>query len=273
MASSNGHWYFRAPDGTVTSRYDADLRIARKEGLYPSVTTVEKNIRANGQLGAWITRETIKACVEYPKMEWEDIKDYTARIEKASGKIAETAADFGTRLHDALEFYPQMPLDAQIQPYFDRYAAWHEANVLETISSETMLANPLIGVAGKMDKLLVHKEHGRCLVDFKSQSVKAKPNFYSSWARQLAFYAKTYSMQFNCEVPRIMSIIIDSNEPKAPVAHLWSQEDQDQGWNEFVLQAWLWAAEKDYWPVGKWDVSFVLNFMNDTDSLKSLEPL
>jgi len=587
MAFQSTHWYHRSPDGTVTSRYDADLRVARKENLYPSVTTVEKQIRANGQLGQWITRETIKACCEYPKFDFEDMKDYVARIEKASGKIAETAADFGTRLHDALEWYPQIPMDPQIQPYFDKYAVWHEANILETISSETMLANPLIGVAGKMDKLVVHKDHGRVLVDFKgldmetdiptpsgwtkmkdlqvghyvygstgnpvmvtaksqthhrkcykikfcdgssivcdnvhlwtvhhgrsgkenritvnsdqlvdlvakrssgihtfirnsspisgpnlqlpidpyflgawlgdgtasepkitlgdkkrliadyikllgfdvreykkdqfyiknlrgvlvsnglfgnkhvppiylrasfeqrlellrglmdtdgswhktrnhaqfvstdkhlrdsvyelvcslgwkasthehtatgfgvstraytlcftpfghnpfklntfnrpkaqaringtarcgkrlikkiepvesvptqciqvdahdslylagrqmvpthnTQNVKAKPAFYDSWARQLGFYAQTYAMQFRCEVPRIMSIVLDSNEPKAPIAHLWSHEDQDKGWREFVCQAYLWMMDKDHWPAGKWDVSDVLN--------------
>lgn len=256
--ASQQHWYQVEKDGTVKSRYDADLRLARKENLYCSVTSVEKQVRANPQLGQWITRETVKACCEYPKMEWEDMKDYCARIEKASGKIAETAADFGTRLHDALENYPQMPLDPQIQPFFDKYAVWHEPNILETISSETMLANTEIGVAGKMDKLVVHKEYGRVLVDFKSQNVKARPAFYSSWSRQLSFYARTYAQQFKCEVPRIMSLVIDSNTPKAPVAHLWSQEDQEQGWVEFVLQAWLWAAERDHWPAGKWSVADVL---------------
>jgi len=261
------HWYKPNPDGTITTHHDSDLRDARKMGLYCSITTIEKAIRVNPGLTRWIEGEIIKATIAYPKMEWEDLKAYVDRIKKASGKIAETAADFGTRLHDALQHFPQYPMDLQIIPYFEKYAAWHDANIVEIIGSELVLANDQIAVAGTLDKVVRHKTHGLLVIDYKSQDVKAKPAFYSSWARQLSFYAKTWAKKNCCETPRLMSLIVDSNEPKAPIAQLWSDEDAEKAWKETVAHAWLWAAERDFWANGPWEIADVLNetvdFQND----------
>lgn len=265
------HWYKSEPDGSVTSYYDSDLRDARKLGLYCSITTIEKDIRANPTLANWILRETIKACVEYPKLDWEDIKSYSDRITKASKKIAETAADFGTRLHDALEEYPQIPMDEQVRPYFDMYAVWHEANVLETVSSELMLADDRIGIAGKLDKVLIHKHYGMVICDFKTQNVKAKPSFYSSFARQLAFYSQAYAKKMGCSPPKLLSLVIDSNEPRTPIAHLWSDEDAERAWKEVVYHAWLWSSEKSHWPAGQWETGEVI-YAQDVPDETNLMP-
>jgi hypothetical protein len=254
------HWYNVAPDGTVSSRYDAGLKEARKELLFPSVTTIEKSIRANPTLARWITAEVVKACVEYPKMDTEKIDDYIARIGTASGKIAGTAADFGTRLHDAIENYPSIPVDQEIRPFYDAFTPWIDENIETIICSEEMVAHRGIGVAGKLDMIAHHKRHGRVVVDFKSQGIKAKANFYDSWPRQLAFYEKAKVLDPDVFVSdtRILSVVINSVAPSAPIEKLWTKEEQLQGWQEFICHAWLFFSEKNYWPIGEWSLAEML---------------
>lgn len=51
-----GHWYQLLPDGRIEARYEANLRTARQEKLYPSVTEVEGSTRANPTLLRWLKK-------------------------------------------------------------------------------------------------------------------------------------------------------------------------------------------------------------------------
>lgn len=250
----SGHFY--AVDGnTISSAYDAGLKEARQRRLYVSPTTVAQ-VRANPGLDAWKQGLLVDTVLSHPQVPDESIEDYKKRIKELARKPATDAADFGTRIHDAIEHYPQLPLDADLHPWFDQYALWHEANVAEVIGNETMLAHHGIGVAGKTDKLAVMKTGRIAVLDYKTQKVKAKgPAFYDSWASQLSFYGRSYQLRETLpEMPDCINIVIDSTNPSPVVPKAWTPQEIKLAWGEFLCCAWMWQKEKNYWPVGQWEI-------------------
>lgn len=85
----------------------------------------------------------------------------------------------------------------------------------------------------------------------------AKPTFYQSWVRQLSFYAVCWQLKHGGELPRVVSLAINSGEPCEPVARIWTPEEQEQGFREFVCAAFLLSCEKDHWPSGPWTVGMM----------------
>lgn len=254
--SSGSHWYALKADGTIEAQHDADLRDARKAKLFPSVTTVLKE-RSNPQLEQWKINQVYQAVVANPAQPGEDMDAYKARIAEISGRRTQEAADFGTRLHDALEHYPQMPLDVTLQPWLDAFGPSWEKIVAETVGSEFSLADPEIGVAGRTDKLVKLHDGRLAIADFKTQRFGStgKANFWASFPIQLSFYARAYAKANQLEdLPAIMSVAINSEKPEKPQFKIYTEEEQDAAYAEFLATAFLWFSTKKYWPVGQWEL-------------------
>ncbi len=256
-----GHWYLLHEDGTIESKHDANMWDARKFNLFPSPTSIEKDVRANPMLARWLKNELTKAFINNPRMPAESDDDYAARILKLSDRKRDKAADRGTRIHKAIE--NNGTTDPEIHPFYDKYRIWEMEHIDETYHSEFMIADPRIGVAGTVDRVVNHGRYGLCIMDFKTQNVRdGKAAFYESFPRQLSFYAGAYALKYNHGVlPRILSLVIDANEPSAPQEKLYTPEEQAQSYKEFLCHAWLWFSSKGkqgYWPVGKWSPNFVL---------------
>ena len=253
--SSSPHFYDCSGPLPVAA-YDAGLREARTANLYVSPTAVAY-VRSNPGLDIWKQSLLVETVLANPQLYDESVKDYKKRIREQVRKPATTAADFGTSVHDMLEHYPQMPLDPALMPWFEEYSRWHESNVAETIGNELLLAHHGIGVAGKTDRICVLKDGRTAVVDYKTQGIKPgrKPNFYESWAWQISFYARAYEIQENLSIPlTCINLVIDSTKPSPPIAKEWTLEEIDLAWKAFVCHAWLWQSEKDFWPVGKWQI-------------------
>jgi hypothetical protein len=253
VASTGGHWYAPQPDGSVIARHDATLREARKEGLYPSVTTVNKSVRANGQLIAWLKGEIVRAVEGNPRFSGESDDDYHRRIDTASSQKASDAADFGTALHDAIEHYPNPCKDARLQPWLDAFAPWYHDNIDCAWGQEVRMCDTRIGIAGTMDFIGVHKQHGVIVADWKTAGVKkGKPSFYDSWPEQLAFYAKASQFIRGLpETPRCMSVVINRNEPERPYEKLWTNEEIQEAWRRFLCTAYTYFSSQKmggFWP-------------------------
>jgi hypothetical protein len=249
----SAHWY-EYKGGVVLPRYEATLREARKQNLFPSPTSIEKDVRANPMLARWIRNETVKAFINNPRTPGEDDDAYAQRCLAVSDNIAKEAAERGTNIHDAIEHNGTLLQD--IVPFFEAYVPWHNEFVQETEACEASLVDLGIGVAGRVDRVAIVKGVGRTIIDYKTQRVKAKASFYESFPRQLSFYAKAYQNMYGGDLPRIMSVVIDSQTPSRPVEKLYSVEEQEQAHKEFMCHAWLWFSSKNFWPVGRWDVSF-----------------
>jgi hypothetical protein len=93
------HWY--KPDGTPA--YGATLREARKQGLYPSVTSIGQ-VFAKPAITAWSDNLLLDAAWNYTvKWATEDEEEWKERViaEWRAGKSQ--AAELGSAYHDAIE--------------------------------------------------------------------------------------------------------------------------------------------------------------------------
>lgn len=261
--SQSSHFYKCPKDGPIEAAHDLDLRQARKVNAFPSITTVLKE-RANAGLDTWKQNMIFDTVVKNPRGSDETVEDYKDRIAELSGKKGSEAADFGTILHDALDQYPQLPLDPDLRPYVQAFAPSYEKHVKERVCSEIMLADYDLGVAGRTDLIADTYEWGLAVIDYKTSKFKSgKPSFWSSYIVQLAFYAKTYQkMKGLKDCPVIINVGINSENPTEPVWKRYSTEEQQAAYAEFLAIAFLWFSTKNYWPTTsfkRWIAHFQVN--------------
>lgn len=258
------HWYKLNEDGSIESRYDADLKQARKEKLFISITTVDKEIRSNWAINDYLQRQTVKACVENPPWPNEEPDAYLTRIKIEAGKHSKQAATKGDAIHKIFEEYPKFPDNQEYIEYYDLAARYFEKNILHIHHREIMVAYPRIGVAGRMDMIGIHRDYGPVIVDYKTQGFKKKTKngprtagIYGSWVRQLAAGRYMYWLKTG-EWLRCLSVAIDSQEAGLYEEYVWSDEEVELGFKEFMTHSWLYFASKNYWPGvgGKWDLDF-----------------
>lgn len=254
------HYYRLNKDGTVVSAYGASLKEAREGGLFASATMALKMV-ANPGLDIWIRNNLVQVVIDNPRGPMESPESYKERILNLGEAKRTEAADFGSKLHAALEHYPMPCHDPIVAGHYDMCQPWLKANVANVLGNEVMLAHRGIGFAGKTD--LVFEDHAGqvWIVDFKTTGFKktktgkwAKPTFYQSWVRQLAFYAVCWQKKHGV-LPRVVSLAINSGEPCEPVARIWTPEEQEQGFSEFMCAAYLLSCEKDHWPAGPWSIA------------------
>ena len=125
------------------------------------------------------------------------------------------------------------------------YRVWYQGNAALLNWTEKVLVNRATGYAGTADLFIEHAVHGPTLVDLKTMKVKpgAKPSPYKSWCYQLAAYRKAMGQGVTC-----MNLIVNSNEPSAPVEYVWTEEEMDAGLEAFEAAHKLWTIEKGYNP-------------------------
>jgi hypothetical protein len=256
------HWYKLNEDGSIESRYDADLKQARKEKLFISITTVDKEIRSNWAINDYLQKQTVKACVENPPWPNEEPDAYLTRIKIEAGKHSKQAATKGDGVHKIFEEYPKFPENQEYIEYYDLAAKYFEKNILHIHHREIMLADPRIGVAGRMDAICEHRDHGLVMIDYKTQQFRQKnksgprkAGYYSSWPRQLAAGRYFYWLKTGVWV-KCLSVAIDSHEAGLYEEKLWSDEEIETAYVEFMAHCFLYFTEKKYWPCGKWQLDF-----------------
>lgn len=268
--SEGAHWY-DCRNGEPKPKHDADLRVARKELLYPSVTTIDKAVFKNDFLDKWKIEQVLLAAASTYKQPHESAEDYCQRIYDMSLDKPRDAADFGTRIHAAIERYPS-PCDPELLPWFNRYHQWHEENIASTVSSEKIMVDHELGIAGRGDRVVMLMNGVRSVMDYKTQGVKVDdkgrkcPAFYESWVRQLAFYGVCDAKEtksFPDSIPTAISLIFDSKDPESPLfVKLWDKGEVIHAYRQFVLGAWLWFSgnnkRKAFFPglTGPWRPEF-----------------
>lgn len=247
---SSSHYYLLEGDGSIKSAYDYGLAEARASGAYPSITTVLKE-RANPALDRWKYGQLFDTMVNNPYNPLEDLEAYKKYIMDLSSKKGTDAASFGTRLHDALDIFPQITIDQELAPYVNAFAPEYHKMVTARVESEIMLADPDTGVAGRTDLIAETKDYGLAVIDYKTSSFKnGKASFWDSYVIQLAFYAKCYQqMKGLKKAPRIINCGINSAQPMAPQWKVYSVDEQERAYKQFLCIAYLWFSSKNYWPM------------------------
>lgn len=248
---SNAHWYTVAGVAQHTvigangEERSTTLRDARKMNLLPSVTSI-LNVISKPGLEFWKQEQAILAALTLPRLDGEDTDKFAARVVEDMEAQVEKAASFGTLIHAGIEDINSRGSAASFPPeierWMDSYAAWRNASLIRYLGSEEVAVGD--GYAGRYDLLAEHAEHGVCLIDFKTQNMKGgKPNFYDAWCSQLAAYRKALGRTCHC-----LSVVLDSNQPSAPVEKLWTDQELADGLEIFNCSKTIWFLQRGYAP-------------------------
>lgn len=232
----NAHWYTK----NGKPQHDATLREARKEKLLPSVSTIQK-IKSNPFLEGWKIEQAILSALTLPRIDNEDDLSFAKRIAKDSQEGSKAAAAEGTRIHSICEDYL---LHGEII---------NVANA-ELISEFVQWINNHGGRnVWTSEKIYIGEDYAGCIdlhsdaiiADIKTQDVKDKPNFYDSYAVQLAAYGELLA---NVEwIQQYVSLVIDRKTGKL-YEKVWSDDMIYKSRLIFHNLKSIWKLEKNYFP-------------------------
>ena len=192
MASESGRWYTRdkqiVPDATLTQ--------AKRDLLYPSVTTLLGTKAESWGLTQWKFRQIIMAASTTEQGPDESDKDFYERVLETALHEGTDAAEFGTLVHASIAKHlegkdaPELPHDLR---------EWIDDNLEPAggnAATETAVVGTTLGYAGTIDYwgVVTCTKDGSpvvAVVDFKTQKVKAKsPEWYPEWMYQLGGYGQ-----------------------------------------------------------------------------------
>lgn len=251
FASESGHWYDRdgAPRYEITGANGkirpTTLRDAKKHGFLPSVTTICKVVAAPG-LENWKAEQLLLAALTSTRREGESDREYMARIREDAKAQAMQAADFGTRVHAAIERHYQN------KPYDSKLALFVAGAVEEVekhfpgggwVAEKTIPNAGAIGYGGKVD---LHRPY--IIVDFKGKDGDLSDvACYDEHHMQAAAYwtgmfpqATSYAVTANCFFSR--------THPGVAKMVIHDPENFKRGLAMFRAAKALWIAKNNYDP-------------------------
>jgi len=244
------HWYRKNGD----PRYGVDLRVARKELLYASVSTICGEMRNYG-LELYKMNQVLHSCLTLPRYPGEDDTSFAKRVNLDSKKHAEAAADWGTGCHEAFEAYEKgQHVNETYQPYIPFYEDFRERYINHSIDAELILVDHDVPSAGRCDLIYMNPFDEICMLDYKSTTVKPgeKPDWRESWLMQLAAYREAHRKMFSLPLGvRCFSVVINSLRPEPFYVREWATQELDDAYQAYrhVAQYWHWS--RNYFPNGK----------------------
>jgi len=210
------HWY----NENAELVNNANLRMARKENLYPSVTTVLSEIR-NTVLEEWKMREAVKyATIKDPFVinEWENLDEGLERYATFVVKncLDNKAADFGTTVHNLIERYCVgsnvniLEYDIRVIEAYQNIKMFIDSNVDKIIYTEKTIVSKQLGYAGTID-LVARLNNGKlAIIDFKTTGGALRS--YPSYCHQLAAYKIMYEENNGVDVDSCINVIVSSKD-------------------------------------------------------------
>jgi hypothetical protein len=230
------HWY--TIDGAT--RHGVDLRVARRERLLPSVTSVLK-VWPSEALTRWKQEQVIMSAITTPRLPCEADDAFIARVMTFADEEARAAADVGTRRHDLLELIDKGALIAGENPdlrFIQPYIKWFDENVERVLLSAEVVTHPAMGYAGKLDSFYQLKDGRAAVVDAKNRK---NPRAYESDAMQLAAYGEII------HADTCISVVLGTQEPSILVRE-WTPHERHTAWHNFSLALEVWKRSRNYWP-------------------------
>lgn len=252
----SSHWYrHNAVTGVTEPCYElprkngngtkaVTLREARELSLLPSVTTVLQ-VLAKPELTNWLISNGIMAALTLPRLTDELPDDFVKRVIEDADQQSQTARNFGTMIHDAIEAYlvhGAAPVP-ELEPFVRPTVEWLDLNMQKINSTEACIGCPRLGVAGRLDLDCVTTTWGPAIIDFKTQRVRESPAFYFEFPLQLIAYAR---IQYPDKWPALVSVVIDSGKPSVPHIKVW--DEPNKYWHLFQCAYELWCYIKGYDP-------------------------
>lgn len=244
------HWYTREGEPCYEVRAASGLprpttlADGRKLGLVPSVTTV-LSVMAKPALETWKVRQGILAALTLTRAEDEPDDSYLARVLADSGQQAKSAAEEGTRIHDAIEqafkgeWFPpryQPHVDAVMERLQELYPG-----VTDWVCEASFAHGS--GFGGKVD---LHSPSTGIVIDHKGKDgdfTDGKRLHYDQHY-QLAAYNRGLILP-----PReCVNFFVSRTHPGKVAHHVWKQTDVDKGWNVFADALRLWKSLRGFDP-------------------------
>lgn len=261
--AEGGHWYDK--DGKLVVEVPVKTRPgefrpptladARKMGLAPSVTTVQK-LLANPVLIDWIKREVARAAIKYPKGRFDSEEAHIKQLLEGADEYRDWASMFGTSVHFGISQNfrgmvgdeRDQACDDDVQDVVDGFLQWYSQQELVCERSEHTFISP-DGYAGTVDWL--GQFQGRpSIMDFKTRDFNEDDVLhnrvvtYEENGIQLSGYACGTNNRHRAR----LSCIISRTVPGLVVLHEWKDADivrHDRAWS----QLWeLWQVLKGYYP-------------------------
>ena len=241
----SAHWY--GPN--AEPRHDATLREARKETLYPSVTSV-LSIKEKPLLTNWKIGQMVAQALTMTRNPGENDYMFLKRVEEADKIERAKAPDLGTAVHAELARYITTHTRSQMEIDIEPAIAWISEHVLVPEKCEVRFVSPW-GFGGCIDYEGVI-DNRPAFADWKTQAVKLdkagnpNPAFYDEWCWQLAAYShKSKDTRYH----DLYNVIIDTARPGCYVQK-WEEEDVQRGWQGFQGLLEAWCADRKYDPRG-----------------------
>ena len=256
IASESGHWYDMDgnPCYTVIAKNGAPrnttLRDARKLSLVPSVTTVMQ-VKSKPGLSSWIEQQILMSAYTAPYSRKElSGEEWIKRVKEDAKKQVSDAAEFGTRVHGAIELVLQgSTCDMDVAKFAEpAITLLSMEGLLYGASVEKSFCHTGMQYGGKVDfHNRKHNDFG-IVVDFKTKAftqadVDAKKQLaWDEHVAQLAAYRE------GLQIPNAScaNIFISTVEPGLAVIKYWTEEECRYGWEVFEKSLALWKV------VNKW---------------------
>lgn len=244
------HWYDRdgLPAYEVLSKSGlprpTTLADARKFGYVPSVTTV-LSVLSKPALETWKVKQGILAALTLAREPDESDDDYLSRVMADSQQQAKSAAEEGTRIHDACECAMQ-------GRYFDKFYQPHVEAVKAELArlfpgvtdwvAEASFAN-WRGYGGKVD---LHSPSTGIVVDYKGKDGDFTDGKRLAYDQHYQLAA--YQVGLNLPPNVCANLFISRTHPGKVASHVWKQQDVESGWEVFDSALAVWKRLRKYDP-------------------------
>jgi hypothetical protein len=255
----NPHHFYKTKKGESRP---TTLRQARPKNWFPSVTTVIQDTLRSQMLEKWFQKQAVKATLNASRQFNEDEEAFVSRVIHESLQKSRDATDFGTEVHHHLEQYnldqtytvpESAPFYEMMVDILEHYKNWFAENILSVEEAEVRIASKEIGLAGTVDCVYTHKDHGTVILDYKTQGVNPKygATFYENFPIQLALYARMYRLSRGLDTdPRIQSAIVNSERADPIASKLYKAEEQQTALALGLSLTRAWFLRKNYFPYG-----------------------
>lgn len=234
-----------------------NLRDARKVLALPSVTNIIGATLKNEALSRWIIEQAILSTISLPRLPEEAEDDFVKRVILDMDAEKNQKAKLGSRVHalqENLLLKQEIDVDEQkaLWVFYERLRHWNE-RVTSVHNVEFVVVSEDEAFAGKVDAYITHREHGKCLVDFKTRTARKlkkgrKLDVRESDCLQLSAYRfALLKGQVDPEPEtKCLSVLIDS-ETGDVEEHLWSEKSLKDALDVFrsLCRVWRWVKGYD----------------------------
>lgn len=231
--------HFYKPTGEPA--HDGGLIQAKKEGHFPSVTTIIKVLNNEG-INTYRVQQMMMAALTLPRGKKETDEQFMERLEMDARAHSYAAIDLGNIMHAAIQRYffsgefPEKWIPIPQRPVVPYLIEIFETHAITSPWTEVSFANHHMGFGGQVD-LIAYSNGEPVIWDYKTQDAKTPlmsgaPKFkmYPEWGIQLAAYRHAVSQIEGFEsfkTARCFTLAISTN-PELPGAKVkqWPERNE-----------------------------------------------